>query len=236
MFGKNTFCPAFSFDLSKECSTLIHNLCFKSSIPRYLHYTSPSDPALIATSEPDQFPSAWKPQNVEDKISTKQSGYKGSVNAAGIKVDTSNKVVKQILDVNNNFVTNEIDLDWGTVCVGGPFRQSNNVPCRAVVSFQQCDITLKSGITLKLGFLFSILAFLRGTKESGWLETTYIDSTMRIGRGNKGKSRHTDMNFAQTQGNSHPFYPRRHGCGLLPAASCVGTMFVLTRNRADVKP
>ena len=123
---------------------------------------------------------------MEDKITTQQSGYKGSVNAAGIKVDTSNRVVQQILDVANMVVTNKIDLDFGTVCVGGPFRASDKVANRAVVSFKQCDITLKSGFVLKLGFLFSILALFRGTEESGWLETTYVDSTMRIGRGNKG--------------------------------------------------
>jgi len=152
----------------------------------YLHYTSPSDPGLIAAGESDQFPDAWKPQQVEDKITTQKSGYKGSVSAAGIKVDTSNRVVQQILDVTNKSVTNKIDLDFGTVCVGGPFRQSEKVPNRAVVSFKQCDIALKSGFVLKLGFLFSVLSFFRGTEESGWLETTYIDSTMRIGRGNKG--------------------------------------------------
>lgn len=152
----------------------------------YLHYTSPSDPSLINAGESDQFPDAWKPESVEEKITTQQSGYKGSVNAAGIKVDTSNRVVKQILDIKNFIVTNKIDLDFGTVCVGGPFRQSEKVANRAVVSFKQCEITLNSGLVLNLGFLFSILALFRGTDESGWLETTFVDSTMRIGRGNKG--------------------------------------------------
>ena len=152
----------------------------------YLHYTSPSDPNLIDAGESDQFPDAWKPQSVEEKITTQQSGYKGSVNAAGIKVDTSNRVVKQILDIENSVVTNKIDLDFGTVCVGGPFRPSDKVANRAVVSFKQCEITLNSGVVLNLGFLFSILSLFRGTDESGWLETTYVDSTMRIGRGNKG--------------------------------------------------
>jgi PAP_fibrillin len=96
--------------------------------------------------------------------------------------------VKQILDVQNSYVTNEIDLDFGNVVVGGPFRPSDNVPCRAVVSFQKCNITLKNGFTLKLGFLFGLLGLARGTSESGWLETTFIDSNMRIGRGNKGKN------------------------------------------------
>jgi PAP_fibrillin len=152
-----------------------------------LQYTSPSDPSLIVAGEKDDFPEAWKPQNVEDKITTKQVNAKGSVSAAGIKVDTDNREVKQILDIQNTYVTNEIDLDFGKVCVGGPFRQSQKVPNRAVVSFEKCDITLNNGLELKLGFLFNILAVARGTKESGWLETTYIDDSMRIGRGNKGE-------------------------------------------------
>jgi len=133
---------------------------------------------------------------VEDKITTKQSGYQGSVNAAGIKVDTSNRVTQQIIDTKQCIVTNKIDLDFGTVCVGGPFRQSERMPNRAVVSFQRCDIALNSGITLNLGFLFSLLALARGTKESGWLETTYVDSNMRIGRGNKGQCFYNCFMFA----------------------------------------
>lgn len=154
--------------------------------PWYLHYTSPSDPSLIDAGESDQFPDAWKAQGAEDKITTQQSGYKGSVNAAGIKVDTSNRTPLQTIDVGNMLVTNTIDLDFGRVVVGGPFRPSDNISNRVVVSFKQCDITLNSGFNLNLGFLFSILSLFRGTEESGWLETTYVDSTMRIGRGNKG--------------------------------------------------
>lgn len=166
----------------------------------YLQYTSPSDPAMIAEGEKDQFPEAWKPQNVEDNITTNQVEAKGSISAAGIKVNTDNREVKQILNVQNPCVTNEIELDFGKVCVGGPFRVSEKVPNRAVVSFEKCDITLNNGLELKLGFLFDIRKLFVGTKEAGWLETTYIDDSMRIGRGNKG------------------------------------TMFVLTRNKDDVKP
>jgi PAP_fibrillin len=155
----------------------------------YLHYTSPSDPSLIDDGVSDNSPDVWKPQKVEEKITTTQFKAKGSVNAAGIEVDTSNRVVKQTLHVQKRFVANEIDLDFGNVVVGGPFRPSDNVPCRAVVSFQKCDITLKNGFTFKLGFLFRLLALARGTNESGWLETTFIDSDMRIGRGNKGTRR-----------------------------------------------
>jgi hypothetical protein len=32
----------------------------------------------------------------------------------------------------------------------------------------------------------AIRGLIKGTKEAGWLETTYISKNMRIGRGNKG--------------------------------------------------
>jgi hypothetical protein len=70
--------------------------------------------------------------------------------------------------------------------VGGSFRVSDTVPNRAVVAFDTCEIAFNSGIRLNLGFLFSALAVIRGTKDSGWLETTYLDGNMRVGRGNKG--------------------------------------------------
>jgi hypothetical protein len=42
-------------------------------------------------------------------------------------------------------------------------------------------------IQIDLGFCFTLLAlFRRGRRDNGWLETTYVDDTMRIGRGNKG--------------------------------------------------
>ena len=101
-------------------------------------------------------------------------------------MDTSNRVVKQIINVGESTVTNDAELDFGRVSVGGSFRQSPNVPNRALVSFDKADITLKSGVTIKLGFLFNILAVIRGSKDNGWLETTYLGDDMRIGRGNKG--------------------------------------------------
>lgn len=150
----------------------------------FLQYTSPSD-----VGDKDEFPNAWKPAVPEEgasNIETKQFKSKGSVSAAGISVDTSNRVVKQIIDTEQSIVTNDVELDFGRVNVSGPFRQSSNVPNRAIVSFDRADITLNTGFTLKLGFLFSIIAVLRGSKDNGWLETTYLGDDMRIGRGNKG--------------------------------------------------
>lgn len=150
----------------------------------FLQYTSPSK-----VGDTDEFPNAWKPQDPQEgdsNIETRQFQSKGSVSAGGIEVDTSNRVVKQIIDVPNSMVTNDIELDFGRVIVSGSFRQSPTVPNRAVVSFDRADITLNNGFTINLGFLFSILAIVRGSKDNGWLETTFLDEDMRIGRGNKG--------------------------------------------------
>ena len=102
-------------------------------------------------------------------------------------MDTSNRAAKQIIDVSKAYVANEVDLDFGHVAVGGTFRQSEKAPNRVVVSFDKVEITLNNGPKLNLGFLFSLRALVKGTAETGWLETTYVDNNMRIGRGNKGK-------------------------------------------------
>ena len=150
----------------------------------FLQYTSPS-----VVGDEDQFPNAWKPAVPEEgnsNIETKQVESKGTVSAAGLTVDTSNRVVKQIIDTEKSIVTNDVELDFGRVQVSGPFRQSPNVPNRAIVSFDRADITLNNGVTVRLGFVFAILAAIRGSKDNGWLETTYLGDDMRIGRGNKG--------------------------------------------------
>jgi len=108
------------------------------------------------------------------------------VSAVGVSVDTSNRVVKQIFDVSRSRVTNEVGLDFGTVFVSGTFRQSKNVPNRAVVSFRDLEVRLNVGLRLKLGFVFDLVGLVRQSRDNGWLETTFIDEDMRIGRGNKG--------------------------------------------------
>lgn len=150
----------------------------------YLQYTSPS-----VVGDPDAFPDAWKPQVADEgelNIETKQFNAKGSISAGGIKVDTSNKVVKQIFDIGQSRVVNDVNLDFGQVTLGGIFRPSPNVYNRAIISFREARITLNNGFVVDIGFLFSILAIVRGTKDNGWLETTYLGEDMRLGRGNKG--------------------------------------------------
>ena len=95
-------------------------------------------------------------------------------------------MTRQILDVRNQRVRNNVEQDFGTIDVAGSFRRSDSVPNRAVVAFDEAEIKLNNGLVLNLSFVFSILAAIRKTKDSGWLETTFLDSDMRIGRGNKG--------------------------------------------------
>lgn len=144
----------------------------------------------------------WKPVDAtegEASIPTQAAGLQGAVSAQGIVVETANRVVTQTIATatttsssssSSPRVTNNIQLnEWTNVTVGGTFRVSSSVPTRAVVSFDTADISTVRPIpwTLSLGWLFPILAMFRnGSRETGWLETTYIDDDMRIGRGNKG--------------------------------------------------
>ena len=150
----------------------------------YLQYTSPS-----SVGDADAFPNAWKPQVADEgdsKIPTTQFNAQGSITAAGVKVDTSNRVVQQFIDVDNKRIKNDIQLDWGRIQVAGTFRASDNVVNRAIVAFDTVKFDIDNGPTLNFGFLFGALAFFRKTGDNGWLETTYADDDIRIGRGNKG--------------------------------------------------
>ena len=101
-------------------------------------------------------------------------------------MDTSKRAVKQVFDISKSAVYNEVDLDFGVGRAGGVFRPSPNVPNRALVAFDEASVTLKNGFKLDLGWVFAITSFIRNSKDNGWLETTYLDSDIRIGRGNKG--------------------------------------------------
>jgi len=132
----------------------------------------------------------WTPTIAEDsKIETRQIRMQGSVSAAGITVDVSNKDTRQIFNFDSDgevTVSNEVELDFGMVVVGGGVRPSDLVYNRLIVSFTVCQLILKNGFILDLGFLFAILSIVRGTPDAGWLETTYVDDDIRLGRGNKG--------------------------------------------------
>jgi len=164
----------------------------------YLKYTSPSSIEDDQGEEPTRADTAakelgeleeWRPAVDEDeRIETGQIKAKGTVSAAGITVDVSSRDTRQILkfDEDGGSLMNEVELDFATVVVGGRLRPSDLVYNRVVASFTECKITFNNGFVLDLGVLFTIFSALRGTDESGWLETTYFDKDLRIGRGNKG--------------------------------------------------
>jgi hypothetical protein len=181
----------------------------------YLQYTSPSSIENITQSLLDgkeEGDVAWKPNNAQyENVETKAFRAKGTVSAAGITIDTSNKLVQQIFNVDTNTVTNQITFDNnnGYGIAGGTYRPSTIQPNRAIVAFNQAKIivspipfqrlptttsstrttnpTSTNTIAIDLGWIFTIISlFRKGNRDNGWLETTYIDDTLRIGRGNKG--------------------------------------------------
>ena len=151
----------------------------------FLQYTQPSE---LESNDDDEEENdiSWKVENPEENITTQKYNAKGSVSAGGINVDVSKDPPKQIFDLDQLTVFNEVTLENAFVRVGGNFRLSENNDKRAVVSFKECNINLNFGLKLNLGFLFDIRAKIVGTDENGWLETTYLSDRIRIGRGNKG--------------------------------------------------
>lgn len=154
----------------------------------FLQYTSPSEIESVSSAE-EEVP-LWKPDGDPTegaaKIETRKFNARGSISAAGVTVDASNRQIEQIFDVKTQQVINRVFTDWGVITVSGRFRVSSQVPNRAVVAFETAKIQVGKFVTLDLGFVFGILSFLRQSNESGWLETTFLDDEMRIGRGNKG--------------------------------------------------
>lgn len=130
----------------------------------------------------------WVAVDAESEITTRQFKGAGSVTAGGIPVNVSggDNTALQSFDIANTRVKNEIMTGAGLVTVGGTFRQSTKVPLRAVVAFDTAKLALNVGPTIDFSFLFDIRAAVKGSKEAGWVETTYISNNMRIGRGNKG--------------------------------------------------
>ena len=94
----------------------------------YLQYTSPSVINDIDESEGEDGDGGEKgEETVITSTAKPKFEAKGSVSAAGITVDVSNRVPKQILDFDNGTIFNEVDLDFGQVRVGGPFRVAENI-------------------------------------------------------------------------------------------------------------
>ena len=157
----------------------------------------------------------WQPNQASlENVETRRFNAQGTVSAAGITIDTSNNtLVQQIFDTETSTVMNRIyftnknkatpDGSSSTssntmnkeqikyAVAGGTYRPSTVQPNRAIVAFNTAQIhiptTFRRTVTIPLGWFFSVLAlFRKGNRENGWLETTYIDPSLRIGRGNKG--------------------------------------------------
>ena len=67
--------------------------------------------------------------------------------------------------------------------------KSKSKNLRLVVSFDYGKIEFLDGLVrVDIDWLFDLRANLlqNGSKVAGWLETTYVDDTIRIGRGNRG--------------------------------------------------
>lgn len=152
----------------------------------YLQYTSPGFGENISN---------WQPEFADEGITSlptpESSAFKakGTVRAGRITVDTSKKPTQQVFDIENTTVQNVVESDDNIVSVGGTFRVSPNVSNRAIVAFKYGAFESKSISFLKINFdiIFQLAAKFRGSDDSGWLETTYVDGEeLRIGRGNKG--------------------------------------------------
>jgi len=161
----------------------------------FLQYTSPSVLEEDNDNDNDNDNNNkllfWKPSIQEGDIETRNANSRGTVTALAVKVDTSGarNVVTQSFDVPNERVYNDILITdkQAEIHVEGKVVPSQNVPTRALVLFDVLDIVLLNGkVTLPLGFVFPLSTLFKKSKEQGWLETTYLSRSVRIGRGNKG--------------------------------------------------
>jgi hypothetical protein len=153
----------------------------------YLQYTQPSDLGDDAADVP-----TWEPAtstlDIVSKLDEQPVKNKGTVSFLGtVAVDTSDRLTTQRIEIRNSRVTNFVEQNFFTVEVSGSYVL-DTVPNRVIVSFDKCEISLKNnGFVLDLSFLFDLRAFLKGgLRAGGWLETTFIDGNIRIGRGNRG--------------------------------------------------
>ena len=154
----------------------------------YLQYTQPSEPEGVDLNTNIQ---PWTPSQSTleetNRLDNRRANNKGAVSFLGvIKVDTSNKVTTQTIGVDTKLFANAVKQDFGTIEVKG-FFELDSVPNRIVASFEKGSLTLKNGFVIDFSFLFALRVALKGgLKAGGWLETTSVDETLRIGRGNRG--------------------------------------------------
>jgi len=154
----------------------------------FLQYTQPSEPEGV---DLDTDIRPWTPEEstlaTTQRLDTRKANNEGAVSFLGvIRVDTSDKVTTQTIGVADKTFANAVEQDFGTIRVQGSF-ELDSVPNRIVAAFDSGSLTLKNGFVIDFSFLFAARAILKGgMKAGGWLETTYLDDEVRIGRGNRG--------------------------------------------------
>ena len=153
----------------------------------YLQYTQPSEPEGVDVENLTPWAPAESTLDTTNMLDTRRANNEGSVSFLGVvKVDTSSKLTTQTIGVEERSFANAVEQDFGTIEVKGTF-EFDSVPNRIVAAFDTGSLTLNNGFVLDFSFLFAVRAFLKGgLKAGGWLETTYIDDDIRIGRGNRG--------------------------------------------------
>jgi hypothetical protein len=125
------------------------------------------------------------------------SGSSSSIDGENSSISTpssSKSTTTQTIDVQAQRITNRVTKQGfvSTIQVAGSYdideEMLSQSKFRIVVSFDTCLIELLDGkVNLDLSFLFDLRALTQnGSKIGGWLETTYVDDYIRIGRGNRG--------------------------------------------------
>ncbi|MGK3734888.1 MAG: hypothetical protein ACI8RD_000120 [Bacillariaceae sp.] len=160
----------------------------------FLKYTQPSSIDDIDTADADvdvDKIQPWTPEestlDVTNKLDTRKAKNAGSVSfLTYVKVDTSNKLTTQTIGVKDNIFANAVKQNFGTIEVKGKF-ELDSVPNRIIAAFDTGTLTLNNGFVINFSILFALRSMLKGgMKAMGWLETTYLDNDIRIGRGNRG--------------------------------------------------
>ena len=136
-------------------------------------------------------------------------GSVGDISAQGVKFGTQEKVTTQSLAFDDDGgvrITNVIrdgdpsshpPLSLSRVEVGGEAMLDKRVSNRVNVKFDKSLLTLSINafevglkFDLDISFIFLAVSFARSLGamdgSSAWLDTTYIDESCRVGRGNKG--------------------------------------------------